>query len=171
MTLGNVQSGQNELLTVKVSAPIHRPGQNVELFVIHQSESQGSAIFSGRREGFALYFARLIRPIWKSKLTVQRCVYRYFGLRVTEILSPSGSQELALPDDTLVTIQKNLFSLKDFMAKNPHLFHSAPGESASTRAPVTDQEAWKVILYFGMKRVILNSCRRSKIRFLNCYPC
>ncbi|KIL70918.1 hypothetical protein M378DRAFT_95691 [Amanita muscaria Koide BX008] len=88
-------------------------------------ESQGLAIFSGRREGFALYFARLLRPIWKSKLTAA---------------GPTGRQELAVSDDTLVMIQKNLFYLKDFLDKNPHLFHSAPGE---TRVPVTDQEAWK----------------------------
>jgi len=33
------------------------------------ADSQGTAIFSGRREGFVLYFARLVRPLWKSKLT------------------------------------------------------------------------------------------------------
>ena len=32
-------------------------------------ESSGSAIFSGRREGFAVYFARLVRPLWKDKIT------------------------------------------------------------------------------------------------------
>lgn len=31
--------------------------------------SSGTATFSGRREGFALYFARLVRPLWKAKLT------------------------------------------------------------------------------------------------------
>ncbi|PFH50805.1 hypothetical protein AMATHDRAFT_75380 [Amanita thiersii Skay4041] len=96
--------------------------------VTYGKESQGSAIFSGRREGFALYFARLVRPIWKSKLTKQ---------------GPTGLQELAVSDDTLVTIQKNLYSLKDFMDKNPHLFHAVPGESASGRAQATEQEAWK----------------------------
>lgn len=30
-------------------------------------ESSGSAIFSGRREGFTMYFARLIRPHWNEK--------------------------------------------------------------------------------------------------------
>ncbi|KAF8632618.1 hypothetical protein AX15_001820 [Amanita polypyramis BW_CC] len=96
--------------------------------VTYGKESQGSAIFSGRREGFVLYFARLVRPIWKSKLITQR---------------PTGLQELALPDDALVTIQKNLFFLKDFVDKNPHLFRSVPGETASARGLVTDQEAWK----------------------------
>lgn len=34
-----------------------------------KADSQGTAIFSGRREGLALYLARLVRPLWKSKLT------------------------------------------------------------------------------------------------------
>lgn len=29
----------------------------------------GTATFSGRREGLALYFARLVRPIWKARIT------------------------------------------------------------------------------------------------------
>jgi hypothetical protein len=33
-------------------------------------DPQGSVLFSGKREGFALYFARLVRPIWGSKVTV-----------------------------------------------------------------------------------------------------
>lgn len=32
-------------------------------------DAQGSAIYSGRREGFALYFARIVRPIWKVEMT------------------------------------------------------------------------------------------------------
>ena len=30
--------------------------------------NSGTAIFSGRREGLAMYFARLIRPFWKLRL-------------------------------------------------------------------------------------------------------
>jgi len=30
--------------------------------------NSGTAIFSGRREGLAIYFGRLVRPFWKSKL-------------------------------------------------------------------------------------------------------
>lgn len=37
-------------------------------------DTSGSAIFSGRREGFAIYFARLVRPIWKDKVTKSGCV-------------------------------------------------------------------------------------------------
>lgn len=35
-------------------------------------EGSGTAIFSGRREGLALYFARLVRPFWNAKLTKPR---------------------------------------------------------------------------------------------------
>ncbi|RDB29219.1 hypothetical protein Hypma_015604 [Hypsizygus marmoreus] len=89
------------------------------------TDSQGTAIFSGRREGLCLYFARLVRPIWKAKLTKPAIL---------------GRQKLTVSEDTLVTVQKNLFALKDFLDKNPHLFHSSPSES-TTRVP--DQEAWK----------------------------
>ncbi|KAJ7487525.1 nucleoporin [Mycena galericulata] len=92
------------------------------------TDSQGTAIFSGRREGLALYLARLVRPLWKSKLTTP---------------GPSGLQQSAIPDKTLVVIQKNVYALKDFLDKNPHLFHSAPGESGNARSAVNEQEAWK----------------------------
>ncbi|KAF5385258.1 hypothetical protein D9615_001454 [Tricholomella constricta] len=91
------------------------------------TDSQGTAVFSGRREGLFLYFSRLIRPLWKAKLTKPGMMDR---------------QKLRIEEDTIVTIQKNLFSLKDFLEKNPHLFHSSPSES-STRVPVAEQEAWR----------------------------
>ncbi|KAG1862206.1 nucleoporin [Suillus subluteus] len=82
----------------------------------------GSAIFSGRREGFAMYFARLVRPLQ----------------------APSGLQQSNFEDNLLVTVQKNLFALKEFLDKNPHLFHSAPGEhSVSRTSSGNEQEAWK----------------------------
>ncbi|KAG9314302.1 nucleoporin [Chiua virens] len=93
------------------------------------SESAGSAIFSGRREGFAMYFARLVRPLWKDKITKPGV----FGL-----------QELNVDDNLLVTVQKNLYALKEFLDKNPHLFHSTPGDPAASRNTVGhEQEAWK----------------------------
>ncbi|KAG8219746.1 nucleoporin [Butyriboletus roseoflavus] len=93
------------------------------------SESSGSAIFSGRREGFAMYFARLIRPLWKDKITKPGA----FGL-----------QELNVDDNLLVTVQKNLYALKEFLDKNPHLFHSTPGDPATSRNTMGhEQEAWK----------------------------
>ncbi|KAJ7225588.1 nucleoporin [Mycena pura] len=92
------------------------------------TDSQGTAIFSGRREGLALYLARLVRPLWKSNLTTT---------------GPSGIQQSAIPDQTLVIIQKNVYALKDFLDKNPHLFHSSPGDTGNSRSAVSEQEAWK----------------------------
>ncbi|KAG6862386.1 hypothetical protein C0995_011826 [Termitomyces sp. Mi166 len=91
------------------------------------ADSQGVAVFSGRREGLALYFSRLIRPLWKAKLTQP-------GI--------AGRQKLSVAENVIVTIQKNLFLLRDFLDKNPHLFHSSPSES-SNRVPVAEQEAWR----------------------------
>ena len=58
--------------------------------------------------------------------------------------SATGLYELELSDDVLVLVQKNLFVLKDFLDKNPHLFHSAPGDHTGARgASASEQEAWK----------------------------
>ncbi|KDR84906.1 hypothetical protein GALMADRAFT_233368 [Galerina marginata CBS 339.88] len=92
------------------------------------AENRGSAIFSGRREGFALYFARLVRPFWKSKMTTA---------------GPSGTQVLNASEIVLLNVQRNLYALKEFLFRNPHLFHSSPSEPTSNRSLVTEQEAWK----------------------------
>lgn len=97
------------------------------------SENKGSAIFSGRREGFALYFARLLRPIWKAKLTG---------------VLPSGQKILNVSETILVNVQKNLFALKDFLTRNPQLFQFSPTETNTSRTLITEQEAWKVLLLF-----------------------
>lgn len=92
-------------------------------------DGTGTALFSGRREGFALYFARLVRPVWKSKLTK---------------LGSLGLHETNISEDLLFMVQKNLFALKDFLDKNPHLFHSGTADYTGARAaPASDQEAWK----------------------------
>ncbi|KAG7099133.1 hypothetical protein E1B28_001005 [Marasmius oreades] len=99
-----------------------------ERTVYGKSENQGTAIYSGRREGLALYFARLVRPIYKSKITSH---------------GPLGAPQAAISDTTLLAVQKNLVSLKDLLDRNPHLFHSTPGDSASSRPPTIEQDAWK----------------------------
>ncbi|KAF5374778.1 hypothetical protein D9758_000357 [Tetrapyrgos nigripes] len=99
-----------------------------ERTVFGRSDHVGTAIYSGRRDGLALYFARLVRPIWKSKLTT---------------IGPSGLSQSAVSDDSLVIIQKNLYALKDLLDKNPHLFHSSPGDSTAARTATLEQEAWK----------------------------
>jgi len=71
---------------------------------------------------------------------------------------PSGVAQSAVPDSKLVIIQKNLYALKDLLDKNPHLFHSSPGDSTAARAPALEQEAWKVgCFYSHIVRHIVNS--------------
>jgi hypothetical protein len=58
---------------------------------------------------------------------------------------PLNLQQSNVADDTLVNVQKNLYALQSFLAQNPQLFHSSPGEVSGARAaPVNEQEAWKV---------------------------
>ena len=42
-----------------------------------------------------------------------------------------------------MTIQKNLYALKEFLDNNPQLLGSAPGDHLSSRS-TNDQEAWKI---------------------------
>lgn len=73
-------------------------------------------------------------------------------------------------DNLLVTIQKNLYALKDFLDKNPHLFHSTPGDPAASRNTVGhEQEAWKVQLdsRFQLEYWTDVSSRQSKVRWPN----
>ncbi|KAH9944478.1 nucleoporin [Epithele typhae] len=105
-----------------------RPGWT-ERVTYGTADASGTATFSGRREGFALYLARLVRPFWKVLITKA---------------GPGGLQDLNVPDDVLVTAQKNLHALKELLDTNPYLFHSAPGDHTGARsASVSEQEAWK----------------------------
>lgn len=64
------------------------------------------------------------------------------------MFSLAGLQEPNVADEVLVTVQKNLYALKDLLDKNPHLFHSTPGDHTGARAAaVTEQEAWKVCMF------------------------
>lgn len=92
------------------------------------SDGSGTAVFSGRREGLAIYFARLVRPMWKSKL----------------IKPGTSGPHSNVPEDILLMVQRNLEALHNFLEGNPHLFHSTTGDYSSARAaPASDQEAWK----------------------------
>lgn len=62
--------------------------------------------------------------------------------------SPLGLYVSNIDEELLWMVQKNMYALKDFLEKNPHLFHSATGDYAGARsAPAGDQEAWKVISF------------------------
>ncbi|KAL6309880.1 nucleoporin [Sparassis latifolia] len=129
--LGTISTVSPELAVVAKQA-FYEIGQRptwAERATYGTNEGFGTAIYSGRREGFALYFARLVRPFWKAKL-----------MRTGR----NGAQELEIHEDILVTAQKNLYALKELLDTNPHLFHSAPGDHTSARSSTaSEQEAWK----------------------------
>lgn len=91
-----------------------------------------------------------------DKTWVRGIVYRLRSSFLMATHSPSGSQQLSIPEDVLTNIQKNLYSLRDFLNQNLHLFHIAPGEPASARpAAGNEQEAWKVDLFSTSHCVLL----------------
>ncbi|EJD55558.1 nucleoporin-domain-containing protein [Auricularia subglabra TFB-10046 SS5] len=83
-------------------------------------------VFSGRRDGLVLYFARLVRPLWRGQIVRQ---------------GAHGRLEANVFDSTLVTVQRNLESLRSFLERNPTLFSS----TVELRDPAL-QEAWKIEL-------------------------
>ncbi|KAM0790881.1 hypothetical protein ACM66B_004721 [Microbotryomycetes sp. NB124-2] len=89
-----------------------------------QSSSQaGSVIFSGRHEGFAFYFARLLRPIWTQKVTVAAP-------------SPTDKARQApnVSEAVLTAVQRDLISLRTFIEQESQLFALV---SDSSRTPQT----------------------------------
>lgn len=73
------------------------------------------------------------------------------------LCSAFGLQELNVNDNLLVTVQKNLYALKEFLGKNPHLFHSTPGDPATSRNTVGhEQEAWKVCLQLSIAAALFS---------------
>ncbi|GJJ09444.1 hypothetical protein Clacol_003667 [Clathrus columnatus] len=93
------------------------------------STVEGNIIFSGRYMGLAFYLARLIRPIWRASVVIGE-----------------DSQKLVsnVNDSTLVTTQKNLDCLRNFMSSNPHLFDSSQSDLGSGTRTTAEQEAWKI---------------------------
>ncbi|KAK4336201.1 Nucleoporin NUP157 [Rhodotorula toruloides] len=77
--------------------------------------SDSKIIFSGRHEGLAFYFARLVRPIWKQKIT--RVGY-------------SPAQQIAnVPESVLSAVQRDLLALRTFVEQEQHLFTPLPDSS------------------------------------------
>ncbi|GAA6061215.1 hypothetical protein JCM10212_001536 [Sporobolomyces blumeae] len=90
------------------------------------SGSQGQAsdnkiIFSGRHEGLAFYFARVVRPIWKMKITRP----------APSPTNPTG-QASYLPDSVLSAVQRDLISLRSFVEQEHALFTHLPDSSRSS---------------------------------------
>ena len=56
----------------------------------------------------------------------------------------------------LITAQKNLFALKEFLDTNPGLFHSVSNDHSGVRpTSASEQEAWKASVRLRCSRIIL----------------
>ncbi|GAA5897035.1 uncharacterized protein JCM6883_006558 [Sporobolomyces salmoneus] len=80
--------------------------------------SDSKIIFSGRHEGLAFYFARIVRPIWKMRIT-----------RPAPSPTDPNRQTSYLPDSILSSVQKDLMSLRSFIEQEQNLFTSLPDSS------------------------------------------
>ncbi|GAA5859313.1 hypothetical protein JCM1840_004558 [Sporobolomyces johnsonii] len=83
--------------------------------------SDSKIIFSGRHEGLAFYFARLIRPIWKQKIT-----------RPSPSPSDPSRQGTNVPDVVLSAVQRDLIALRSFVEQEHLLFTHVPDSSRSS---------------------------------------
>jgi nuclear pore complex protein Nup155 len=69
-------------------------------------DAQGQVVFSGRREGLALYMARVLRPIWNEKVTVTKYVLDVFYILFTECFA------------VLLDVKNHLYLIKHFSMSN-----------------------------------------------------
>lgn len=63
--------------------------------------SDAKIIFSGRHEGLAFYLARLLRPIWRQKITISG--------------STPAQQMSNMPESVLSAVQRDLIALRTFV--------------------------------------------------------
>lgn len=87
--------------------------------------SDSKIIYSGRHEGLAFYFSRLIRPIWKQKIT--RAL-------------PTG-QTNNVSDGVLTAVQRDLISLLAFVEQEQHIFSLTPDSSNRSNQPAPAYQA------------------------------
>ncbi|GAA6057256.1 hypothetical protein JCM3770_003825 [Rhodotorula araucariae] len=80
-----------------------------------QAVADSKVIFSGRHEGLAFYLARLVRPIWKQKITM--------------VGSTPAMQIANVPEGTLSAVQRDLSTLRSFVEQEQHLFTHLPDSS------------------------------------------
>ncbi|KAG0656686.1 hypothetical protein C6P46_006988 [Rhodotorula mucilaginosa] len=77
--------------------------------------SDAKIIFSGRHEGLAFYLARLLRPIWRQKITISG--------------STPAQQMSNMPESVLSAVQRDLIALRTFVEHEQHLFTHIPDSS------------------------------------------
>ena len=66
-----------------------------------------------------MYFARLVRPLWKDKLIKPGYEPEplWLTLHILTVHRSLGLQQSNFGDKLLATVQKNLFALKEFLDK------------------------------------------------------
>ncbi|KAG8903519.1 hypothetical protein FRB99_003175 [Tulasnella sp. 403] len=90
---------------------------------------QSGPRFSARYEAFATYFSRLVRPIWKAKLTKGTVT----------------NQTIQISPASLMSVQRDLERLKTFLAENPQMFLPGPVEYGSRQGVIaSENDAWKI---------------------------
>ena len=76
-----------------------------------QASADSKVIFSGRHEGLAFYFSRLVRPVWKANVTKP---------------GPAGTQVAGISEAVLTAVQRDLISLRGFVEQEQSLFTALP---------------------------------------------
>ncbi|KAF9519855.1 hypothetical protein BS47DRAFT_1387799 [Hydnum rufescens UP504] len=90
MSEGNV----DDMIILAAKTLLQELGQQPTIY-----PNSSAVTFSGRHEGLAIYFSRLVRPIWKSKITK----------------GPTSNQTSNIPVPILSIVQRNLQSLASFL--------------------------------------------------------
>ncbi|KAM0752957.1 nucleoporin-domain-containing protein [Meredithblackwellia eburnea MCA 4105] len=106
--------------------------------------SDSKVIFSGRHEGLAFYLARLIRPIWREKIT-----------RPAPTADDKSRQTTNVSEATLTAVQRDLVSLRAFVDQEQHLFTLVPDGGRSAHAAVAYQAEQASLA--GLSRLLTQS--------------
>jgi hypothetical protein len=97
-------------------------------------EGKGTMTYSGRRDGLALYIGRLVRPIWRSKLTKLRYA-------VLSLLQVAQLSNVAQPHEDLRTLRSRKGS--PAAPKESVCTQRFPGEESSSLPFIADRTCRK----------------------------
>ncbi|KAL1918592.1 uncharacterized protein VTP21DRAFT_2614 [Calcarisporiella thermophila] len=128
-----VQNGARRLLLEfggkpsLLDKPYAAQGQND----LGRAETRPEIVYSGRHAGLALYIARLLRPIWKEKVT-----------KPAPLSTNKNRQDTNISVDELRAVQRDLTSLKEFLDQNMQSMNlSQPTEPRYSDMQIDRKEA------------------------------
>ncbi|KAI8992567.1 Nup133 N terminal like-domain-containing protein [Pilobolus umbonatus] len=96
------------------SAPDVPRANDTNINPIGRVSGQVGVIYSGKHDGFLLYFGRLVSPIWNSKI--------FANIKNNEAMNNTLFAKL---QKSLLEARHNLVNLKQFMDANPSFHYSA----------------------------------------------